>query len=78
MLIYGHWIHWILQILLHENQKMPIHQEDVKENFRQTIKIDTDGCYEVLLPWKDNHLPLVDNKNSAVKQLETTTRKLRA
>lgn len=44
-----------------------IHQAEVKENFRQTIKIDTDSRYEVLLPWKANHLPLTNNISSAVK-----------
>ncbi|XP_071577027.1 uncharacterized protein [Temnothorax nylanderi] len=54
-----------------------IHQADVRETFRQTIKINTNGRYEVLLPWKEDYLPLADNKSSAIKRLESTTRRLR-
>lgn len=53
------------------------HQTQVKENFQQTIKRTHDDRYEVLLPWKENHLPLADNKDAAVRRLISTTRKLK-
>ncbi|XP_024883586.1 uncharacterized protein LOC112462186 [Temnothorax curvispinosus] len=53
------------------------HQADVKENFLQTIKLDIDDRYEVLLPWK-GHLPLIDNWEAAERRLESTTKKLKS
>ncbi|XP_025997282.2 uncharacterized protein LOC113005669 [Solenopsis invicta] len=61
-----------------EQKTKDAHQEYVKENFRQTIKANTDGRYEVLLPWKEDHPSLVNNKNLAIKRLESTTKKLKA
>ncbi|XP_071653126.1 uncharacterized protein [Temnothorax longispinosus] len=54
------------------------HQADVKENFLQTIKLDIDDRYEVLLPWKEGHLPLIDNREAAERRLESTTKKLKS
>jgi len=54
------------------------HQIQVKENFRQTIKMDSHNRYEVLLPWKEDHLPLADNKDAAERRLKSITKKLNA
>lgn len=54
-----------------------IRQAEVKKNFQQTIKTDADGRYEVLLPWKEDHLSLVDNKSAAVKRLQYTLKSSR-
>ncbi|XP_018395064.1 PREDICTED: uncharacterized protein LOC108773670 [Cyphomyrmex costatus] len=54
-----------------------VRQTEVKENFWQTIKVNEESRYEVLLPWKEDHLPLTDNKKSAVRRLATTTKKLK-
>lgn len=54
------------------------HQIQVKENFRQTIKMDSNNRYEVLLPWKEDHLPLADNKDTAERRLKSITKKLNA
>jgi len=52
-------------------------QAEVKERFRQTIRIDEEDRYEVSLPWKDEHPELADNKNAAQSRLESLTKKLR-
>ncbi|GBN41979.1 hypothetical protein AVEN_267698-1 [Araneus ventricosus] len=44
--------------------------------FEEAVRINEDGRYEVSLPWKRDHLPLPSNKEIAMKQLETSTRKL--
>ncbi|XP_011687756.1 PREDICTED: uncharacterized protein LOC105449964 [Wasmannia auropunctata] len=36
-----------------------------------------EGRYEVLLPWKENHPPLQDNRDLAEKRLNYVTKKLR-
>lgn len=54
------------------------HQAKVKENFQHTIKMNEEGQYEIFLPWKKDHLPLVENKESAIKRLESTTKTLKA
>ncbi|XP_018370125.1 PREDICTED: uncharacterized protein LOC108765776 [Trachymyrmex cornetzi] len=40
--------------------------------------MDEEDRYEVLLPWKQDHSPLEDNKNLAVKRLASTTKRLKA
>lgn len=44
--------------------------------FQETTKINNDGRYEVLLPWKDDHPPLQDNRDVAEQRLKIVTKKL--
>lgn len=53
-----------------------VHQMEVKEHFRQTIRMNEEGRYEVLLPWKRNHPPLDGNEEAARRRLVSTTKKL--
>lgn len=50
----------------------------IKEHFLQTIKMDEDNCYEVLLPWAEDTQHLPDNLNLAKKKLTNVTNKLLA
>ncbi|XP_011707938.1 PREDICTED: uncharacterized protein LOC105462784 [Wasmannia auropunctata] len=52
-------------------------QAEIKERFRQTIRLNEEERYEVSLPWKEDYSPLADNKNAAKRRLESTTKKLR-
>ncbi|GFR29966.1 DUF1758 domain-containing protein [Trichonephila clavata] len=47
-----------------------------KLHFEETVRINTEGRYEVLLPWKENHFPITSNKDIAMKRLESSTKKL--
>ena len=37
-----------------------IHHAEIKISFQETTKIDNEGRYKVLLPWKENHPSLRD------------------
>ena len=51
--------------------------EKVKEKFlRSIVFVQQDSRYEVALPWKDNHAPLIGNRFLAEKILETVTKRL--
>ncbi|XP_011858382.1 PREDICTED: uncharacterized protein LOC105555942, partial [Vollenhovia emeryi] len=52
-------------------------QEEIKDLFRSTTKKNEEDRYEILLPWKENHPPLPDNKNIAEKRLRAVTAKLK-
>ncbi|GBN37214.1 hypothetical protein AVEN_67585-1 [Araneus ventricosus] len=61
----------------------PVEMKSKQENeylnkmyFEESVRMNEDGRYEVSLPWKGDHLPLPSNKEIAMKQLETSTRKL--
>ena len=59
-----------------ENVTKEARQAEIKTSFQETTKIDNEGRYEVLLPWKENHPPLRDNRDVAEKKLkEITTRR---
>lgn len=45
-------------------------------NFKQTIKTDNIGRYEVCLPWTEGHPELLDNRDLAEKRLLSTSRRL--
>ncbi|GFV50165.1 integrase catalytic domain-containing protein [Trichonephila clavipes] len=47
-----------------------------KLHFEETVRINTEGRYEVLLPWKENPFPIPSNKEIAMKRLESSTKKL--
>ncbi|XP_071648476.1 uncharacterized protein [Temnothorax longispinosus] len=53
------------------------HQREVLKKFQETTKINSTGRYEVILPWKENHPPLCENRDVAERRLENTLRKLR-
>ncbi|XP_063632929.1 uncharacterized protein LOC134804004 [Cydia splendana] len=48
----------------------------IMDQFRESIKINDEGRYEVDLPWKPNHGELLDSKHLAEKRLMSTTQKL--
>lgn len=50
--------------------------EDIKTKFFEEITREQDGRYVVPLPWKDGHLPLLSNREAALKRLHRTTKKL--
>ncbi|XP_076247890.1 uncharacterized protein LOC143187553 [Calliopsis andreniformis] len=52
-------------------------EEGVKENFLKTVKKNGKGRYEVQLPWLENHPGLSDNKDIAVRRLQSTVKKLK-
>ncbi|XP_011068480.1 PREDICTED: uncharacterized protein LOC105154560 [Acromyrmex echinatior] len=52
-------------------------QAEIKTSFQETTKIDNEGRYEVLLPWKENHPSLRDNRDVAEKRLKGVTKRLR-
>lgn len=51
-------------------------EAEIRTNFQTCIDKTDDGRYEVPLLWKEGHLPLPNNRDLAMKRLETTTRKL--
>jgi hypothetical protein len=51
---------------------------DTLSYFRQTVKINIEGRYEVCLPWKENQSLLRSNWDLAERRLMTTTKKLKA
>ncbi|XP_073962937.1 uncharacterized protein [Choristoneura fumiferana] len=48
----------------------------IMDQFRNSIKINNEGRYEVDLPWKPNHGELLDNKQLAERRLMSTTQRL--
>jgi hypothetical protein len=51
-------------------------QRDVDAYFKDTLKVNEEGRYEVKLPWKEYHQPLPTNRTLAEKRLESTVKKL--
>ncbi|XP_035226052.1 uncharacterized protein LOC118198471 [Stegodyphus dumicola] len=47
-----------------------------KKYFQETLRIKNDRRYEVVLPWKDDHLPLLTTKDIAIRRLEVSTKSL--
>lgn len=62
-------------ILDQQTKQMSIEEEDALQQFNSTCKFDGER-YEVGLPWKKDHPPLVDNYKQAYPRLEFTERKL--
>lgn len=50
--------------------------EDIITKFFEGITRDRDGRYVVPLPWKDGYLPLLSNREAALKRLHHITKKL--
>ncbi|XP_012232191.2 uncharacterized protein [Linepithema humile] len=57
-----------------ENITREARQVEIKALFQETTEINDEGRYEVLLPWKDNHPPLQDNRNIAERRFNVTKR----
>ncbi|XP_076645562.1 uncharacterized protein LOC143355011 [Halictus rubicundus] len=53
-------------------------EKEVKESFVKTVRRNNLGRYEVQLPWLENFPGLNDNKDVAVRRLQSTVKKLRA
>lgn len=51
--------------------------ERAREHFIETVQVDKDNRFVVHLPWLEDHPPLPDNFNLALKRLESTARKLK-
>ncbi|XP_015591326.1 uncharacterized protein LOC107265917, partial [Cephus cinctus] len=72
---------WSLDILgIHDpiaHKKLKEHEETVFAEFLETVVFNSEGRYEVELPWKKNHAPLVDNKSVAIKRLDSLVTKLK-
>ncbi|XP_018402106.1 PREDICTED: uncharacterized protein LOC108779233 [Cyphomyrmex costatus] len=49
----------------------------ITDPIEKTTRVNEEGRYEVLLPWKENHPPLQDNRDVAEKRLKAVTKKLR-
>jgi len=62
-------------ILDQQTNQMSAEEEDALQQFNSTCKFDGER-YEVGLPWKKDHPPLVDNYKQAYQRLEFTERKL--
>lgn len=60
-----------------ENINKEARQEEIKALFQETTRITEEGRFEVVLPWKDNHPPLQDNRDMAEKRLDIVTKKLK-
>lgn len=52
------------------------HLQEVLNRFRDTIRIDETGRYEVFLPWKEDHPLLCENRDIAERGLRNTLTKL--
>ncbi|GBN83115.1 hypothetical protein AVEN_91018-1 [Araneus ventricosus] len=53
-------------------------QEEARDHFLSTVKVNEEGRFQVSLPCLDNHLPLKDNHDLAVKRLDSTVKRLKA
>ncbi|GBN70483.1 hypothetical protein AVEN_93934-1 [Araneus ventricosus] len=53
-------------------------QEEARDHFLSTVKVNEEGRFQVNLPCLDNCLPLKDNHDLAVKRLDSTVKRLKA
>ncbi|GBM65673.1 hypothetical protein AVEN_217661-1 [Araneus ventricosus] len=49
-------------------------QEEARDHFLSSVKVNEEGRFQVSLPWFDNQLPLNDNHDLAVKRLDSTVK----
>lgn len=72
---------WTLDVLgirePFENKTVKEHEKEVSEALLQTVKVNEKGRYEVKLPWLENHPPLNDNKELAIRRLQSTVKRLK-
>ncbi len=66
-----------IQDIEENKSKMQMDDETLKQ-FMNTIKVNSEGRYEVSLPWIEGHTVLPTNKWISTKCLRSTTEKLRA
>lgn len=71
---------WELDVLgitdPYEKQSKKEMDQAIIQHFKDTVTINNEGRYEVMLPWVDNKSELEDNKIIAEKRLQATTNKL--
>ncbi|GBN97521.1 hypothetical protein AVEN_11710-1 [Araneus ventricosus] len=53
-------------------------QEEARDHFLSTVKVNEEGRFQVSLPWLHNRVPLKDNYDLAVKRLDSTVKRLKA
>ena len=53
-------------------------EQEAKDHFLNTVTVDSDGRYEVSLPWVNGRQQIPGNKDVAFKRLENATKKLEA
>ncbi|XP_045451223.1 uncharacterized protein LOC123660165 [Melitaea cinxia] len=53
-------------------------EEEVMTSFEENIQVNTEGRYEVHLPWKTGHEDIQSNEQLAIRRLESITKKLTA
>ncbi|KYN41645.1 hypothetical protein ALC56_03946 [Trachymyrmex septentrionalis] len=63
--------------ILGRNSEEKARQEEIKALLQETTKITEKGHFDVILPWKDNHPPLQDNRDMAKRRLDVVTKKLK-
>ncbi|GBM59311.1 hypothetical protein AVEN_60655-1 [Araneus ventricosus] len=70
---------WSLDALriLNPSEKKNKLQEEARDHCLSTVKVNEEGRFQVSLPWLDNHLPLKDNHDLAVKRLGSTVKRLK-
>ncbi|XP_017788505.1 PREDICTED: uncharacterized protein LOC108571046 [Habropoda laboriosa] len=59
-----------------ETKTQKEHEEKVRKDFLKTVKLNKEGRYEVRLPWLENHTVLNNNKDMAIRRLQSTVKKL--
>ena len=62
-------------IVNHQEHQRTVEQEDAVNQFNSSCRFDGER-YEVGLPWKKDHPPLVDNYGQAFQRLVSTERRL--
>ncbi|GBO46086.1 hypothetical protein AVEN_155316-1 [Araneus ventricosus] len=53
-------------------------QEEARDHFLSTVKVNEEGRFQVSLPWLDNLLPFKDNYDLAIKRLDSTVKRFKA
>uniref|UniRef100_A0A6V7KV33 Reverse transcriptase domain-containing protein n=1 Tax=Bracon brevicornis TaxID=1563983 RepID=A0A6V7KV33_9HYME len=70
---------WRLDVLGIEDsvvkKNKSLHQQEILERFRNTTTIDESGRYEVILPRKETHPPLIDSRKAAEHRLGRTLKR---
>ncbi|XP_011883862.1 PREDICTED: uncharacterized protein LOC105571005, partial [Vollenhovia emeryi] len=52
--------------------------DEMQEAFLKTVRVNEEGRYEIQLPWLPSHPALPRNKETAMRRLQSTERKLKA
>ncbi|XP_048478552.1 uncharacterized protein LOC125488881 [Plutella xylostella] len=71
---------WNLEMMGIEDPKESISKKEREkvaiDNFEKSVTMNDEGRYEVSLPWKDDKPEILSNKETAVKRLKATSKKL--